>query len=423
MKIFWYNIDIKKQDNNAGFTQQLVAKYPNLYLGNNIWNLWNYTVDRTTPFKILQKNVISSRAWKLISDRIGTQGFELVDKNGQTVEKEKAPEIYEKAEQLFTIPTFHNYIYESIGMIIWAWQRFTVLDKMSWTGKALKDSKVKILDSREITIDVDSYWNVISYQRAGMESFWPKTMVDLKIFKNLDNPVYGQSMLESVITDWLTDLATSDKLMHFFRNNAMPNIVFTLKEWAITNEEQRQDFETRINEKYAWVSNSSKPLVSNAIEDVKVVELSHKDLELLNQRLFIHNEFWITFWFDLRLLSYMRDWWSYTEIDSITLKQANSQLNVYASYVELWMKLDYEKFVWKIPYTFRLKNEYYRDVMKEKETALKELWLWAISRNEYRDSFNMTLASDEWMDDYILPNNFVNDVSNGWNQETEKKWA
>jgi len=96
-----------------------------------------------------------------------------------------------------------------------------------------------------------------------------------------------------VITDGLTDIATSNRQLVFFKNNAMPNIVYMLDADACNTLEHQKDFERKIREKYQGTANSYKPMASTAVKDIKILEMSHKDLDLISQRLFAHKEYGI----------------------------------------------------------------------------------------------------------------------------------
>lgn len=428
MKILWFDVNISKsgvnitkdkQDNTADlFSNTDLSSY---YVWSSVWDLWAIKTDKKDAFYILRKNVIVSAAWKLMSNRVWANGIWLIDDKWEIVDLESDrvwKEIVERANKFFAIPSLYNYVYRSFGMILWAWQKFSTIDQMNWIWEATEESKIKILDSRYVSVKSDAYWTPVSYSYNWLEQLSPEIVVDYIVYEDLDNPIYGMSQIESILIDALTDYATSTRQLLFFKNNAMPNVVYMLDKSKIKNEEQAKEFERIITEKHWWNSQSNKPLASTFIDDIKILEMSHKDLDLINQRIFSHKEAWVVLWFDLRLLSYMKDsWWSFSEMDSLTLKNANSQLEVYAKRIEVWMKLEYEKFIWPIPYSFKLQNELYKDIKAETDLVTLQINSWMITPNQANKIIWLPVSDDVRLDEYYLSNS----LSIMWTNETTEE--
>jgi len=387
---------------------------------NNLVDLWTIKTSKKDSFFIMKKNVIVSAAWKLLSNRVGANWIQLKDSDGNIVDVEKdaiGREVLERANYFFSTPSLYNYIYRSFGMMLWAGQKFSTVDVMNGTGKAIKESKIKILDSRYINIEPDSYWKPMKYTFRWIETFAPSTVVDYIIFEDLDNPIYGQSQIESIIIDALSDQAIGNRQLVFFRNNAMPNIVYMLDKSKIKSQDQVKEFKKIIQENHWGNKQSSKPLASTFIDDIKILEMSHKDLDLINQRLFAHKEAGIILWFDLRLLSYMKDTgWSFSEMDSLTLKNANSQIEVYSKRIEDGMLMEYERFIWEIPYTFKLSNELYKDIKSETEIIKEWISAGLITPNEWKELLDMQPSKDKRLDEYYQ----ATSLSIMWSNEKPK---
>lgn len=391
MQLFWLEISrVKqedKQDNSASrpVARSIVSQYPNLYLGNDIDALGNIRISLNTTFSIAKRNTIVSSATNLLSDRIGKSIY--IEKDGEIVENRKAQEITAKAKDFFAIPTLHTYIERSIKILMASGQKFSTANSVNWLGEV---DKVRILDNRNVAIKVNDYDEVVSYEYR-----WKKTqqlpvglVADYVAWSDLDNPILWQSPIYSVVYDVMIDDSIAKRNIFFFKNNADPSAVYMLDPENTTNE-SAVAFKKQLSEKYSGNGNNSKPLVSNVIKDVKVLELSNREIEMINQRLHSNKMIGVALGFDLRLLAYMKDTGgSYSEIDSLTLNQANSQIKSRATHIENSMNLEYTKLVWDTQwYKIKLENNYFANKFKEKEIALEEVKAWVKQVDEYRDEF------------------------------------
>ena len=105
---------------------------------------------------------------------------------------------------------------------------------------------------------------------------------------------------------------------------------------------------------------------------------------------------------------------------SFTTWHANEQIDEYARVISDNMKLEYERFIWNMDYTFMLKNEYYNDIQTEKETDQKEVDKGIRSRNEYRlKRWELAEVKDGGMDEYTTSST----IEVVWTTEKETKSA
>ena len=367
-------------------------------------------------YKVIKSNWIASASIKRISGRLWSQWFDVVDKDNNIVDLDAdgmAKQIKQRANNFFNAPTFHNYVYDSLYQIFASWKKYSIPGKLnSRTWKATKDSVINVLDSRIVNIDMDKDWEPKSYRISN----WLKSMkvdqkniVDYIVYKDADAPLYWVSIFESVVHDALIDIESSGRQLLFFQNSAVPNAIVTLDPDVAQNEKQSEMIKDKWEREFKWNTNSNKVIISNAVKDVKTLDVSNKELQLIDQRLYSDKKMWVAIWIDLRLLWYMKDSGSAFSDISFTTYHANEQLDEYSKYIADGMKLEYEKFVDNMwDYKFVLKNEYYNDVTTEKDIDIKQIQNGIMTRNEYRKKrWELAPADNEVMDKYLVPQNYV----------------
>jgi hypothetical protein len=70
------------------------------------------------------------------------------------------------------------------------------------------------------------------------------------LYPDLDNEHYGQSILDSLVIDAISDYAMSNRELYFYMNNATPSTVYILDNDIEMDAKSRIDLEQKINEKF-----------------------------------------------------------------------------------------------------------------------------------------------------------------------------
>lgn len=96
--------------------------------------------------------------------------------------------------------------------------------------------KYSILDSRYVTIFTDSELNVLRYQyqppvlKGKIETFLAEEIIHVRENRDIDNPLYGISILEALVLDVMGDEEAGQSNYHFFVNDNIPSAVYVLRE-------------------------------------------------------------------------------------------------------------------------------------------------------------------------------------------------
>lgn len=106
--------------------------------------------------------------------------------------------------------------------------------------------KLSVLDSRYVTIFTDSELNVLRYQYAPpvlkgkVESFLPEEILHVRENTDLDNPLYGMPILETLVLDVMGDEEAGQSNYHFFANDNIPSAVYVLREGLTLAQQEEQ---------------------------------------------------------------------------------------------------------------------------------------------------------------------------------------
>ena len=385
----------------------LLSSTNSSFLWTDINQLGQINISQDTFFNLLEHDVIISSALKLISSKLSTELC--LYEWGAKLETTQAKRILQEANEF--IWPLHNYIYKSLAMILASWQKISSASQIRVAdGRAKSWAKLNIYDSRQVQPEYDRdtgevlRYNI--YQNSSVYRKLPRNYIQNQIVYPSINgtPATWQSVFYSAVIDALSNKATAQKQFVFFKNNAMPNVVFMLDPEHIKNAEDAKEFERKLIETYWWAWNSSKPLMSMWIKDIKTLELSHKDLQLIDQRIYANQMCSIALWVDMRVLGYMKEGGAKAEMDSVSLVNANSWLDKWANIISDWLTEEINRFIiWLWDSRIRVIPQYFQNKQFEKQMWLEEVQAWIITRNEYRSRFGLPpIADNSLMDDYII---------------------
>jgi hypothetical protein len=102
--------------------------------------------------------------------------------------------------------------------------------------------KYTVWDPRYVTIFTDSQLQVTRYlyrnpaQKGNAIEASPDKIIHIVSDEDLDNPVFGISVLETIVVDVLGDEEASKSNLAFFTNDGIPSALYVLKE-GLTNDQ------------------------------------------------------------------------------------------------------------------------------------------------------------------------------------------
>jgi hypothetical protein len=242
----------------------------------------------------------------------------------------------------------------------------------------LDETRCQILDSRTMQKYKDDNNNIVWFRQTIK---WKPTelgtekVLNSTIRYNPNLPVYWASIYESIVFDAFSEKETAKRNFYFFKNSAMPNVIFMLNP-ELTDVKQIEELDRKIKDKYKWTENSNKHILSSAITDAKILDVSNKEMDMLGMREFFIQKMWVVFQIDPRMIWFVKDVGSYASIKEIR-KEALETLAGYAQDFENDLNKFYKTFVdKKFPYTIKLDSETFDDREFIEECQRKDLELW-----------------------------------------------
>ncbi len=371
-----------------GINNQNNTSLKSLHIGLNYDGTLKIWV--STNFALLRKNYIVWSAMRFLAGKIWWYGFYFVDKKGNTVQWTQADK--KDVENFFSVPSLHTYIYETLAYLLMAGQKVSTATELNKFGKGTNKSKINNLDPRMLTIQTDqSTGDVLEYiysNKALSKTFQPEQVIDYILFPDFDRENYGQSPMESIIIDIVTDYAMSNRQLYFYMNNATPWTVYLTDGEMLRDETVRKDLETKILEKFGGNANIGKPLISSAIKDVKTIEIP--TLDIINEREQLMKIVTMVFGIDPRVLGFMKEQWgSYAEIDAIARNMTNSKIEEWWTIVENIMNQEFSKYRRELPYRIKLDNILFKNIESDKKMSLEELKAGVITPEEYKTLYDI----------------------------------
>lgn len=409
MKIFWLNITKDKSnkkdksidvDKIKGIIDRSTwGAYWTRFLWSNITGCGNVNITLQS-FYNLQKENNEALAYKnKIANMVWQKGMYLVDDNWNEYAEWKEVEF---VRNTFKTPTFLNF--KDMYFI----QRFCSGEITIFPQKnALWEVKAQILDSRSVEKNFDKYWNLISITQWGNTNKYSnedkKTYNLDEIYHNIilqdvNRYWYGMSAFNGIIMDALADAESAKRQLYFFINNAIPNALIMLDDAQFNSQDEIQNAIDMLKNQYGWSEKAHKTMISNGIKDIKLLEVTNKDLDLLNLRKFTIQKMAMVYQIDPRLI-WFKEWSSWNNAEIIEIKkEASDTIRSYAQELEENMNAFYKKFVDKnFDKTIKIKSDTFQDDITIFEQSLKAVQYWCINRIEFRQRTGYSIDHAIWI--------------------------
>lgn len=319
--------DIKKS--NADIIKKAADKKGYAFVSSGIKSLGDISLSYDTMFNLQRMNPQAQAAKDLIAKMIGKFGV-LFEKDGLLHKDPKREKI---VRDLFvdansgSWKTFKDKYYTNYfcsGMVTGG---FAVMGDGSY--------RMQILDSRYIEKSFDDYWNIkgIKYNR---EDIAVDDTVNQVVKYDPDRPWYGMSIYQTVVYDALSDQEAGKRNYMFFKNGAIPNIILTMDD-DLENEDEINAAIDQFETKYKGTDNSHWVLALGGVKEIRTLDVSNRDLELLDLRKFSVKVFGMLFWFDPRFLAFRDDEnGSHAEYAKLAV-QSDKTMQSYADVLEEFM--------------------------------------------------------------------------------------
>lgn len=326
-----------KRDNSISETMPYFSSTTNLWTAQLKAFLQSWFHSYSTTLSIGEKNTVISRSIDMLHEAI--QYVDIVDDQGKEVKSWLAKQILRDAKAIFGNDNFSSYIYFSILYEVCCWMKILAPIKVSDKGYA---ERLELLDPRRISIQYGKDGDEVLYHNWQKLESYVKTLYKPSVNRRW----YGIAKFNGAIDDAILDQASRQEGIVFYKNSALPNIVF-----AMNNNLTKSDleaFEKSLILKYWGLENKGQPLAANGIENITVIDSSQGIISGLEAREYNSNMLSMSIGLDMRGLGYMRNWGSQAELKAV-MNSVNAKIKRHAERLANDLRREFSELVYEMP--------------------------------------------------------------------------
>ena len=407
-ELFWYDFKINKWSKTKSYRDN--------YSSFLNFSSENVVIDLYVFYDIYKRNADIRQSSNKIAITVSKNWLLIYDNKKNLIDN---PLINLEILSIFSLPTFLSFKKEFYKQYLISWEVYIIATKdIRW-----KNNWLQILDSRTMSKIVDNKWNFTwfkQYNTFKSKYYSRDDVCYFQLEKDTDNENKWMWLLNWVIWDALSDLQSSKRNYRFFENDAIPGAMLMLDE-TLSNEEMKIAKE-QFERQYKWTNNSHKMLIAWWIKDIKILSISHKDMDFINQKKLTTEKISSAFWVPKTILWY---------VDNVNLANAK-ELKV--EYIE-WTIRPYEKdfdfilnsilrkFYTDIFNKYKVKTnwETLEDTQLKEDNQRKDLTLWLKTIDEIRIERNLDEFKLEETKNPIILNNII-PITEMWMDPTINLW-
>ena len=302
---------VNKQNNSFGGGLSNMLIFSGTPSIENIINAQDYGKDTayTLAYALANKNVVIGRFIQFIADAMTS--ITLVDKNGDEVLSWLWPTIIEEVKTIFGDEgEMTEWIYNTIRNFVSCGMSINAPSLVSEKWYALK---IIPLDNRRVRLEQNGEGVFELEYKNQKIPYYSKTLKK----PSLNREGYGDCLFSGAIDDALVDRYTKLTAQKKYENNANPDIVYMIEQGKVISEEQKRKIERTFKERFWGAENQGKPLVSDLIRDVKVIDSMDAVIKSIDIRLHSNKNIGMMLGVDLRWLGWLREWGSEAELHAV----------------------------------------------------------------------------------------------------------
>ena len=365
---------INKQNNSFGGGLANMLLFSGTPSIENLINSQDYGKDTaySVSYALTNKNVVVSRFVQFIADAM-TEAT-IVDKNGDEVLSWFWPIVLEEVKTIFGDEgELTERVYNTIRNFVACGMSINAPSIVSDTGHAIKiipldNRKVRLTQNKEGIFELE-------YKSKKMQ-FYSKTLKK----PSLNREWYGDCLFSGAIDDALVDRYTKMTAQKKYENNANPDIVYMIEQGKVLSEEQKKKIERSFKERFWGAENQGKPLVSDLIRDVKVIDSMDAVIKSIDIRLHSNKNIGMMLGVDLRGLGWLREWGSQAELNAVRIA-VNGEFAKRADLLWKTLTRAYEKLVAPLNgANIKILPNYLKDNQALIKIALEALDKWVIEK-------------------------------------------
>lgn len=213
--------------------------------------------------------------------------------------------------------------------------------------------------------------------------------------------------LMSLFAEVMWDLNAVKTTLAFWRNGAKPWMVFIIDEDM--DEEEQEEYAREIKECFSWTDNAWESIVAPGIKDVKEVNVSFKELELINYRSFTTDKIASALWVPKKLMFYETQFGSKAEFlplktqrfDTVITPDETRLESIMNSFVQI--NADELEVPELADRYIECDSQILEDWVEKNKELRDDFYAWKISYNEWRketwlEEIDEERARCHWLD-------------------------
>lgn len=398
MRLFGFEIDVKAAPRHNGTELPFSTEYSNGNFGNLDGTKIAY--DNRTYVKMYRRNTDVRRCVEEKQQTAMKDGYE-IRKVNRTDGKEKAVK-YEPFEEALKRSGGAAFLKDEIVKNLEIFGNAFVRIRRSSLGTA--PHSFEALDARYVSVATDSDLVPVRYmyrnpvKRGAVEEIMAADVVHAKGSTDPDNPVFGMTVLETLVVDVLGDEEAAMANYAFFTNDGIPSALYVFKENL--TQQAKDDAIKQIRDMLQGGHNKHKSLASTAVNDVKLIGNGHTDADHVTYRKTTTEKVCAAMGVPRIILGYVED-----------VNYSNGETQ-YEKFIEntvrpLERKLE-EVFTRLLAefdgnLVFRVNDEHIDDFEKRSRLARENVLGGIMTVNEAREYVGYEAVADEFADSVLVP--------------------
>lgn len=328
----------EKQDNSLDRGLANILLFSGTPSVANLINANRYGSDSaySLTYAIANTNAIIARYIQLIAD--AQTNFTIINADGDEQLTGLGKIVRDEVTSLFgDEEDMTEFLYNSIRNFVACGMNITAPSIVSDNWHAVK---LVALDNRNVRLEQNKEGTIECFYGEDKLNAYSKTLKK----PSLNRQGYGDCLFSGAIDDVLIDLYSKLTVKNRYEKGGNPNLIYKIKDNKMITEDQARLIERKFKDKYHWIDNEGKSLVSDMIDDVIVLDTMDSVIKSVDIRLNASKNIGMMLGLDLRGLGWLREWGSEAELKAVR-DSVNAEIRRRSELLSKDLTRSYEKLV------------------------------------------------------------------------------
>lgn len=359
-------------------------------------------IDSNLFFDLYKRNTDIRQSVNKIALRVSKNGFYVEDANWNILSDNATNQLMLTLDRLFWTPTQMYFKKELFKQLLISWELYLIpMKSIDWKTTIT----FQVLDSRTMTKIYWKDWELIWFWQQDAKTGKSKkyTREEIAFYKlenHTDDENNGMSLLEWIIRDAMSDMESSKRNYYFFENDATPWGMLLLNDEM--SQEEMQLAKEMYENQYKWSEKAHKTLVVWWVKDYKVMSMSARDMEFINQKKLTTDKVASCFWVPKTILWYT-EWVNYTNANQQKEEFLEWTISPFERFYEYIVNSLIQKFLPNLTTEYiKCDSESIEDRKWIEDWQRADIRLWIITINEARLERDLEPYTDENADKPLI---------------------